>query len=663
MSETLFEITKAARLLMNGRPHELRVIGDKVQSGVYETPERLADAAVKFDGNANVYIGLNPTSKPPYDMRPGDAVGDANIERIRWLPVDIDNGEPPMPVVDYLTTAGFPRPIIASSGRGWWLLYHVDQPNTPGMAELRHRFLMALKAKFPGVDVSVSNASRVARMFGTMNMKDGAKRSLVSSVPDEIVVVNQALIEAIAADVPVTKHVEPQDGIAGDVAVYLEALEAKFDITVKRDKPWATDAMLYDLTTCPFFPNDTHLGAHLIGWADGNVAFKCPGDRCITAKHGILDLRELLDIRPSVVIDVDAAGTSPAALSRLVRMDLVKPKRALTEWDTRLNLYDVNAIVGDEKIGKGLLMARLIAELTSGRLTGTAQTCMYFSTEEQTEMIQVPRLMAAGADPTRVFLHPMESIKLPDNIGALAAKAKAVGATWVFIDNVNKHFTDEYDAWKPDHVNTIMGTLAQAMASERITPVVSLHTNRSDSSISRNRWAHSQEFRRTSRSGIVIGRTGDMDEDERGIVHDFNNYAEVSESLSARIDTVPVPIDGEVVEVATLVLGGEAEFTSEALFVGDAERANASKDRPKIATCMFDIVETWQRKGEPAVLPAKVFTGAEGVYGKMMMKRARAKLGIDTVRKTDDTSGESVGWEWHFRPDTHDKYRELTEKH
>ena len=657
---SIHEITKTARLLMNGRPHELRVIGTKVQSGVYETPERLAQAAVEFDGAANVYIGLNPTSKPPYDIRPGDAVGDVNIERIRWLPVDIDNGEPPMPVVDYLTTAGFPRPIIASSGRGWWLLYHVDQPNTPDMADLRHRFLMALKAKFPGVDVSVSNASRVARMFGTMNLKDGAKRSLVSSAPDEIVVVDQALIEAIAADVPERKAPRPEDGIAGDVAVYLDAL-AERDIDVKRDKPWTNGSTLYELTTCPFVPNDTHEGAYLIAWLEGTVSFGCLGARCVDAKHGILDLRERLGIRRGETTVVEATGKPTL---NLMRMSDVKAIRPRTVWGQRINEYDLNGIMGDEKIGKGLVTAWLASELTNGRMTGRPENVVYFSTEENTETVQRPRFEAAGADLDRIFGAPMGTIGLPSCMPDIIEQMLEVRATWFLLDGANKHFAKPHSPIKGEDVAEVLGIIGQHMAKHQFTFWTTLHTNRTGGVSSRDKIAHQIEFKRVLRSGLVIGSTKDTTDDERVIVHDWNNTTgETDDALTIRFEKVPVRFDdGQWQDVSRIVMGEESDVTAEDIFLTQADREGAVADakarRTKIEACAEDIIRVWTKAKCMREMPQDSFLGEHqtGWADPKTRERARKKLGIIPVSDRDEKTGTIRTWVWEFPADAAERF-------
>jgi hypothetical protein len=98
---------------------------------------------------------------------------------VDWLGVDVDpvGDENVFSVAaeinDYLLGLGFPEAgVFGSSGRGFWLLWRVEQDNTPEATDLRRRFLLALKRRWTQVDAATYNASRVARLFGTVNLKN-----------------------------------------------------------------------------------------------------------------------------------------------------------------------------------------------------------------------------------------------------------------------------------------------------------------------------------------------------------------------------------------------------------------------------------------------------------------------------------------------------------
>ena len=637
------------------------------QSGVYKTPEQIAKAAVEYHGSANVYIGLNPTSKRPYDIRPGSAVSDDDIDDIRWLGIDIDHGAPYMPVLDHLTTMGFPAPVVGDSGTGYWLLYRVEHANTQDATDLRRRFLAALQARFPDVDLTVFNPSRITRFFGTKNIKPEGKRSKLISVPRDIAVVPDGLIEVVAAEVPETKRAEPQDGIAGDVAVYVEALEAKLGITVKRVKPWKNGSTLYELTTCPFVPNDTHEGAYLIAWVEGTVDFGCHGARCVEADHRILDLRERLGIRRGESA-VEATGKRTF---NLMRMSDVKAIRPRTVWGQRINEYDLNGIMGDEKIGKGLVTAWLASELTNGRLTGKPENVVYFSTEENTETVQRPRFEAAGANLDRIFGAPMGTIGLPNCMPDIVEQMLEVQATWFLLDGANKHFAKPYSPLKGEDVAEVLGIIGKHMAEHQFTFWTTLHTNRTGGVSSRDKIAHQIEFRRVLRSGLVIGATKDTTDDERVIVHDWNNTTgETDDALTIRFEKVPVRFeDGEWQDESKIVMGEESDVTAEDIFLTQADREGAVADakarRTKIEACAEDIMRVWTKAGCVPDMPLDSFLGEHqvGWADPKTRERARKKLGIVSVPDRDEKTGTIRSWVWEFPADAGERFFQAFGRH
>jgi hypothetical protein len=113
---------------------------------------------------------------------------------------------------DFLTERGFPAPVDADSGNGGHLNYAIDLPNDEPSKELIQQFLKALAARFDTdaakIDTSVYNASRVAKLYGTMACKGRptAERphrvSRVLMVPTAFTPVPRELLEAIASEAP-----------------------------------------------------------------------------------------------------------------------------------------------------------------------------------------------------------------------------------------------------------------------------------------------------------------------------------------------------------------------------------------------------------------------------------------------------------------------------
>ncbi len=134
----------------------------------------------------NIYATLNPLKE---GLSQNHSASDTDVICRRRLLVDIDRDhgkEHPATdeeveaagllaerIRDYLTELGWPQPIRVMSGNGHHLVYRLnDLPNSQETTKAVRDLLHNLKRKFSGeglsVDTSVSNASRVTKLPGTL---------------------------------------------------------------------------------------------------------------------------------------------------------------------------------------------------------------------------------------------------------------------------------------------------------------------------------------------------------------------------------------------------------------------------------------------------------------------------------------------------------------
>jgi hypothetical protein len=153
---------------------------------------RLSDA-----GATGVYVTLNPVNPALLARsvnrvriaKSGEATGDRDIVRRRWLLIDLDPERPSgisssdgekraafalaRDVYKCLRSEGWPDPIAADSGNGYHLLYRVDL--APADGELVKHVLEALDFRFGGsgvkIDTSVFNPARIVKLYGTVSRK------------------------------------------------------------------------------------------------------------------------------------------------------------------------------------------------------------------------------------------------------------------------------------------------------------------------------------------------------------------------------------------------------------------------------------------------------------------------------------------------------------
>lgn len=225
------QITEWLRALVApGSVVELRTTKSNL-SGWYHRLEDLArDAYALSEAGENVYWTINPVQddmlqRSDHKYGPasrGQATSDKDVVRRARLLIDVDPKRPAGMcatdtekagawdltnlVSDHLKAIGWPAPAIVDSGNGYHLYYQIDLPTDDG--GLVKRVLYALAEQFSNdmasVDTSVSNASRIAKVPGTVGHKgdDTEERphrtAFLISAPDKWVTVPREQLEAMA---------------------------------------------------------------------------------------------------------------------------------------------------------------------------------------------------------------------------------------------------------------------------------------------------------------------------------------------------------------------------------------------------------------------------------------------------------------------------------
>jgi hypothetical protein len=218
------EILRTCHLLIRpGDVHEVRIPKTHRHgtiSGYFDTPDELARAVLRYDGNVPaVYITLNPCkpallarAKNRLQVRAVTTTNDCDIVRRRWLLIDCDPVRPAgisassaehgramsvaCSVWDELRSIGFPDPVCADSGNGAHLLYSINMPNDAQTTELIGRVLRGINERCGtddvAIDQSVSNAARITKLYGTKVCKGDDlsdrphRRSRLLEIPEHL---------------------------------------------------------------------------------------------------------------------------------------------------------------------------------------------------------------------------------------------------------------------------------------------------------------------------------------------------------------------------------------------------------------------------------------------------------------------------------------------
>lgn len=271
----------------------------------------LARAAAAYSGRVpGVFISLNPVKRSLAGhvtnelAKASVAARDTDIECRRWLPIDFDPVRPSnTPSTDAEHTAAIEMakqcrdwlgemdwsdPILADSGNGAHLLYRVELPNDESTRELVKNVLEVISLRFSDrsvvVDTGNFNASRIWRVYGTLNCKGEAsedrphRRAKMLEVPDyEMEIVSRRELHRLASRLPVTGDSGRNDKKENvDVARWI----TEHNVPVVVDVPWNNGGHKWILSQCPWNESHKNRSAFIVQFRDGGVDAGCLHKSC-----------------------------------------------------------------------------------------------------------------------------------------------------------------------------------------------------------------------------------------------------------------------------------------------------------------------------------------------------------------------------------------------
>lgn len=328
--ERIAEIHRSLALLHEpGNVFEIRGLGVprvKTVSGYFDDYHKAAIACYHLNNRnpAGIYTNLNPCN-PALLARaanrlidsPKWTTSDGDIVCRCWLFVDIDPVRPSgiaadvgeketatvlaMEIESLLRARGWPSPLLADSGNGCYLLYRVELPADNDTAELLKQFYVGLNSLLSNynpqephskLDVSVSNAARIARVGGTVNRKgdytdERPHRTAFYHQPSEDRPVGLAALEQVEAIAALAKQdstglakVRCVAGGAGMRSMLMVGQWLTDHAVTFRTKTAADGRDVY-LIQCPFDETHGERGETSVMQAsNGRMSAKCMHDSC-----------------------------------------------------------------------------------------------------------------------------------------------------------------------------------------------------------------------------------------------------------------------------------------------------------------------------------------------------------------------------------------------
>jgi hypothetical protein len=268
------------------------------------------------------------------------------------------------------------------------------------------------------------------------------------------------------------------------------------------------------------------------------------------------------------------------------RADLGRSEPPRWAWSERIVLGYLNLLIGNEGVGKGTLIAWLIARLTRGELPGDLYGepagAAVIGDEDSFDGVWTPRLYAAGADLARVVQVERPDggfVNLREDRDQLAAVVKGEGLAVLYFDQLLDNLGVEVDDWRTKQVREALQPLRAIARELNIAALGSLHPNKRGDSF-RQLVSGAVAFNAVSRSSLLLAHHPD-DQTRRVAVVAKGNLArrpasvefvlaEQSFAANGFNFTVPVARDFGVGELTADDLIGAAAATVEHSKVRDA---------------------------------------------------------------------------------------------
>ena len=344
----------------------------------------------------------------------------------------------------------------------------------------------------------------------------------------------------------------------------------------------------------------------------------------------------------------------PRGKVSLIRADQVEAEQVEWLWPERIPFGAITVLGGDPGLGKSLLAVWLAAQLSRGELGEVGPASVLLSSAEDARaQVVVPRLQAAGAVMERVHFVEMErdgfrtQPLLPDDVPALAGKAKAERARLLVLDPLMAHLARGINSWKDQEIRRALLPLKDLAEESGAAVVVVAHLNKGQSSDPLQRLGGSIGLPAAARSVLLLGRDPDdpdgAEGERRVLAHVKTNLGARAASLALQIETIEAAAGagGRIVPGGFSPHNGEDLLTVQQHGRGGAKRAGA-----------VILLQEQLAAGPKAVRDLLEVADAQGI-SETTLNRAKDELGVRSTKE-----GFPGSWLWTL-PDRGSEAEEL----
>jgi hypothetical protein len=312
----------------------------------------------------------------------------------------------------------------------------------------------------------------------------------------------------------------------------------------------------------------------------------------------------------SHLIEPDANGKAteakPLAVPRIINLSTVKPRKTVYNWKPWLPQGTNTIVDGDPGLGKSTLSICIAARLTRGQsmppgepeVVGEPMNVLMLSAEDDLETTVIPRLIAAGADMTRV--HSLEAMidgdderppVLPWDLIQMEEMIRDLGIGFTSVDPFMAYLDPEIDAHRDQDVRRCMARLRLLAERTRVTMMLLRHLNKLAGGPAIYRGGGSIGIGASCRSALAVGKHPSQP-DTFVLTPIKINGAAKPKALTYTV--VSAEVEGGI-ETCKIQWGSECDLTSDDILAHNVTRKKVSEE---CADAIRDFLGSKTKKSE-----------------------------------------------------------------
>jgi putative DNA primase/helicase len=361
--------------------------------------------------------------------------------------------------------------------------------------------------------------------------------------------------------------------------------------------------------------------------------------------------------RYTKMADAAKASAVPEELD-IIRADAVKLEKIDWLWPGRFALGKLGLLAGMPDRGKGLIFSDIISRITRGAPWPCGEgraplgDCVLIQHEDDPGDTVVPRLIAAGADLTRV--HILTMVKKIDGSGKRIFSLADLPMLHQLLESLDDpqfvgidplgSYTGKINASAGNEVRSTLIPVVEMLKQFHVSGIGVLHFNKkSDQDNPVLRVADSIAFTAMSRHTFVV--TDDPENERRLLIKGKNNLAPDTKALAYHIETAHGGHDhrdGSEIR-APRVIWGHEHIDISAMAAMQAENGGKAASNPRKEASDF-ILTTLADSGPMSADDLFAAAQDEGI-SEATFKRARNAL-RDDKKISRDKEGLKGPWVW-----------------